>query len=698
MMSVLPDIPGYRVVHSLGSGATADVFEAEEESTSRRVAIKLMRGQIPSAGEVARFRREREILGGLSHPNLLRVHSAGSFEGRPFVVTELLDGRALDERATPSLPWEEALELTLQAADGLAVIHCAGLVHRDVKPANLLLTEDRQVKVADLGLVAGQELSTLTNEGSWTGTLAYMAPEGVRGEKLREPSCDVYSLGATLFELLTGDPPNASSVTLTELLAARNQNPTPATSSFPSQVPASVVLVCRKAMDGDPSRRHIDAAEFASALRNATAGGRRGSWTLGVAAGALCVVALGLAALSSGPADAPTPATPSASLSPTRAAAPVIDLEALEERLSRGEAAAQIAARDWIAAHPKGVSAARRLEDAHLRAAFAGAPQARASRSLSFARHVPWGYASEEKVLWVELCVLNRGSCGHSGTRGVVGWIGDNGAFRSLSGWRWGHVTAVSPHGSLLAAGRQGQVIAREGDSFRELGEPIGAQITSLTVDERGVALGSNRGQVLCLDPTTGAIRWTRQAHRGAVRGVVWRTQGLVSLALDEVTPLACTSPNKGLERPLKVSVNLAPVGWAIPGVASEQVLCGLVNNHTVLSLGPGPAQSFVGAQRFEASPSGLSTGRWAPSVLPSRWAVVCFDRFLCVVGSQRLGSQTRSQRRLFALGDQGEVSAQKEDTLAYSTVTLSLEGLLTIGAYNGEQGTLTVRRLTLPR
>jgi serine/threonine-protein kinase len=199
----------YRIERRLGAGGMASVYLARDEELGRPVAIKVLADNL--AGDAtfrARFVREARLAAGLAHPNVVTVFDADEEDGTPFIVMEHVEGETLAElvRRRGSLPPREAVELTLQAAAGLAHAHAAGLVHRDVKPQNLLLRRDGTVKVADFGIARAAESSHLTELGTVLGTAAYLAPEQAAGQVVTA-AADVYSLGAVLYQLLTGQPP-----------------------------------------------------------------------------------------------------------------------------------------------------------------------------------------------------------------------------------------------------------------------------------------------------------------------------------------------------------------------------------------------------------------------------------------------------------------------------------------------------------
>jgi eukaryotic-like serine/threonine-protein kinase len=195
----------YRFERPLGEGGMATVYLAHDAELDRRVAVKLLAESL--AGDEAfrrRFLREARLAARLSHPNVVAVYDAGEAEGRPYIVMEYVEGSTLE--GLGPLPPGEAAGLAVQACQGLAHAHAAGLVHRDVKPHNLLLRTDGTLKVADFGIARAAEGTALTQVGTVLGTAAYLAPEQATGGEVT-PATDVYALGAVLYELLTGRPP-----------------------------------------------------------------------------------------------------------------------------------------------------------------------------------------------------------------------------------------------------------------------------------------------------------------------------------------------------------------------------------------------------------------------------------------------------------------------------------------------------------
>jgi len=251
----------YSLDRGLGRGGMAAVHLARDTVLDRPVAVKLLtREDDPELR--ARFLREGRLAAGLSHPNVVRVYDTGEDGGRPYIVMEYVEGRSLAELAAGErLDPEDVASLGRQACAGLAHAHEAGIVHRDVKPQNLLLRHDGQLKVADFGIARGATGATITEVGTLLGTAGYMAPELVAGEPAT-PASDLYALGAVLYELLTGRPPREVA-TLSDLDFAR---PVVPASELVPAAPAALTDAIGRCLDADPGRRPPSAAELALEL------------------------------------------------------------------------------------------------------------------------------------------------------------------------------------------------------------------------------------------------------------------------------------------------------------------------------------------------------------------------------------------------------------------------------------------------
>ena len=199
----------YELEELVGTGGMSSVFRARDRLLERRVALKVLHEHYTDdEGYVERFRREARVVAQLSHPNIVTVIDRGEDEGRQFIVFELVEGRTLKDLLEEEgrLPVRPALEIALQVARGLAFAHEHGLVHRDVKPQNVILNGDGRAKVTDFGIARSRDIQGVTQTGMVLGTSNYVAPEQAQGGKV-DRATDVYSLGVVLFELLTGEVP-----------------------------------------------------------------------------------------------------------------------------------------------------------------------------------------------------------------------------------------------------------------------------------------------------------------------------------------------------------------------------------------------------------------------------------------------------------------------------------------------------------
>jgi eukaryotic-like serine/threonine-protein kinase len=258
----------YRPVRRIDAGGMGEIWEADDTLLGRRVAIKVLAQEL--AGDraaVRRFRREARATAKLAHPNVTRVFDFVDGEA-PFLVLELLEGQTLVSRLRRggAIPPVEAARIAAAVADGLDVAHRAGIIHRDVKPSNVMLTPDGDVKVMDFGIAAAWEVHSTTGQ-QLLATASYVAPERVAGGRA-SPSADVYSLGVVLYEMLTGRLPFLAD-SAEQIIRAHLETPPRPVRSLAPWVPPGIAAACEAALAKDPADRPASAAALAARLRAA---------------------------------------------------------------------------------------------------------------------------------------------------------------------------------------------------------------------------------------------------------------------------------------------------------------------------------------------------------------------------------------------------------------------------------------------
>lgn len=253
----------YVLEQRLGSGGMSLVYRARDTQLHRTVAVKLLADNLAADPEAReRFLREARAAGRLNHPNIVQVHDVGEDGGRPWMVMEYVDGPSLDEvvaRAGPLDP-DAVAGIAAEVAAAVHYAHEAGVVHRDVKPSNVIRSSDGTVKIGDFGVAEAAGLPSLTRTGIVLGTPGYLAPERRAGEAA-SPAADLYGLGAMLHELLTGAPPPVGS--------REDRTPPP----LPPGVPQALAAVVRDCLARDPAGRPASAAAVVERLAGAAAGG-----------------------------------------------------------------------------------------------------------------------------------------------------------------------------------------------------------------------------------------------------------------------------------------------------------------------------------------------------------------------------------------------------------------------------------------
>jgi serine/threonine-protein kinase len=322
---------------------------ATDERLDRPVALKRLAENFARDPELrARFLRESRLAARLSHPNVVRVYDVGEDGVQPFIAMEYVDGESLADLLAREGPQSaaRATELGIQICRGLAAVHAAGLVHRDVKPQNLLLRSDGVLKLGDFGIAFGADATRLTTAGTVLGTAAYLAPEQARGEEVT-PAADIYGAGAVLYELVAGRPPRTPS-SLAELAA-------PAQIAPPAGVPPQLAATVLRCLAPDPADRPASADELAGLLQERTTlrlpperpteilpRRRRLPLRVLLVAGAVLAVAGGIAAAvatSGGGSASPPPTTTPVSIAPVQPGASAADearnLAAWLQRYSR---------------------------------------------------------------------------------------------------------------------------------------------------------------------------------------------------------------------------------------------------------------------------------------------------------------------------------------------------------------------------
>jgi eukaryotic-like serine/threonine-protein kinase len=268
----------YEIIDRIGSGGMGEVYRARDVRLEREVAVKVLASHLEGDSEaLVRFEREAKAVASLSHPNILAIHDFGTTADLPFTVTELLHGESLRARLERGpLPWRQACEVVIAVCEGLAAAHARGIVHRDMKPENLYLTDDGRVKVLDFGLasIRGKATSALhqgstrmaqTSSGTILGTLGYMSPEQARGLPV-DTTSDVFSLGCVFFEMVAGRPPFHRATPGDTLAAVLNDGPPPIGAPG-GAAPPELERILRHCLDKTPAARFQSTLDLAFALR-----------------------------------------------------------------------------------------------------------------------------------------------------------------------------------------------------------------------------------------------------------------------------------------------------------------------------------------------------------------------------------------------------------------------------------------------
>jgi serine/threonine protein kinase len=253
-------VGGYRILEKVGHGAFGSVFKAEQTATGRVVALKLLgKRAISMEKEVKRFYREAKAVASLMHPNIIQIYDAGKHGDFLYIAMEYVAGGSLKQRIRQEkrLSVTAALDIAIQVVQALQHAYERNIVHRDIKPENILLSEEGKAKLVDFGLAKDfQEAGTsgLTAPGEGMGTLAYMPPEQIDNALMAEQRSDVYSLGATLYHMVTGKPPFRGKTTSEFIMKILKEKPYPANEINPA-VPPLLVALIEKCMEKAPEDR-----------------------------------------------------------------------------------------------------------------------------------------------------------------------------------------------------------------------------------------------------------------------------------------------------------------------------------------------------------------------------------------------------------------------------------------------------------
>jgi len=253
----------YQIIKTIGEGGMANVYLAYDTILDRNVALKVLRGDLSNDEKfVRRFQREALSASSLSHPNIVEMYDVGEDEGQYYIVMEYVDGKTLKQlvKRRGALTLNEVIDIMLQLTDGIAHAHDSYIIHRDIKPQNIMIMENGLVKITDFGIAMALNSTQLTQTNSVMGSVHYLPPEQANG-KGASVKCDIYSLGILMFELLTGSIPfkgeNAVEIALKQM-----KEPLPAVTMINPEIPQSIENILIKSTAKNPKNRYNDAREM----------------------------------------------------------------------------------------------------------------------------------------------------------------------------------------------------------------------------------------------------------------------------------------------------------------------------------------------------------------------------------------------------------------------------------------------------
>lgn len=258
-------IAGFEISGTLGEGGMGVVYKAYDATLDRTLALKVIRSTALGPEGNERFLREARACSKITHPNIVTVYAAGEDDGHPYLAMEILEGKTLRELiADGPVPWDRAIRWIRDILGALDRLHAEGIVHRDLKPDNIILTNDTIVKLMDFGIARLASSSTITQEGTALGTVFYMSPEQVRGERVDARS-DIFAMGAVLYQLLTGRLPFPGEEPLAVMYLIQNEPPKPL-EEFAPDIPQKLIDIVSRALSKDLKTRFPDAKSFRQAL------------------------------------------------------------------------------------------------------------------------------------------------------------------------------------------------------------------------------------------------------------------------------------------------------------------------------------------------------------------------------------------------------------------------------------------------
>ena len=250
-LAVGTNVSHYKIISKIGAGGMGEIYLAEDSQLDRKVALKFLPSHLcQDEASRARFTREAKAAAKLDHPNIVPVYEVGEFKGRPFFVMAHIEGKSLREVIKEGkLTISEAVNLMMQICEGLNEAHSAGVVHRDIKPGNIIIDKKSKPRLLDFGLASVSGEEKLTKTGSTLGTVGYMSPEQVKGE-LVDYRSDIFSFGVVLYETLTGLPPFHKDSEAATLHAIVDETPDPV-ARYKSGVPEKLQIIIDKILQKD---------------------------------------------------------------------------------------------------------------------------------------------------------------------------------------------------------------------------------------------------------------------------------------------------------------------------------------------------------------------------------------------------------------------------------------------------------------